>query len=56
MKLDLLMAGADQVVDDVRGRGVPTGAAEPLGTTETADDGAWVVDAAIAGRGSDWCQ
>lgn len=30
VQLNLLVAGADKVVDDVRGRGIATGAAEPL--------------------------
>lgn len=47
MKLHLLVSGSDQVVDDVRGGRVAAGTAEPLATSQTFDDAAWIVDAAI---------
>ena len=48
MKLDFLVSGANQVVDDVGGRGVTTRAAKPLAAPKAFHDGAWVVDSAIA--------
>ena len=48
MELHLLVASANKVVDDVRGRGIATGAAEPLVAGQALDDTAGVVDAAIA--------
>jgi hypothetical protein len=50
VKLDFLVAGADEVVDDVRGGSVSAGAAEPLGAGQTSDDAARVVNAAVTGR------
>jgi len=50
VKLYFLVASADKVVDDMRGRSVPTSAAEPFGTTQTSNDGTWIMNAAIAER------
>jgi hypothetical protein len=47
VQLDLLVAGADQMVDNVRRRRVAAGAAEPLGAGKALDDAAGVVDAAV---------
>lgn len=49
MELNFLVTGAHKVVDDVRGRGVTTGAAEPLVARQTFSDTALVVDTAVAG-------
>lgn len=47
MQLDFLVAGADQMVDDVRRRRVATGTAEPLAAGQTLDDAPGVVDATV---------
>jgi hypothetical protein len=49
VELDFLVAGANQVVDDVRGGSVAAGAAEPLVAGQALDDAGGVVDAAVAG-------
>jgi hypothetical protein len=43
------MAGSDKMVDNVGGRGVSAGAAEPFGASQATDDAAGVVDATVAG-------
>jgi hypothetical protein len=48
VQLHFFMASADQVVDDMGGRGITTGAAEPLVAAKALDYGAWVVDTAIS--------
>jgi hypothetical protein len=48
MQDDFLMLGTNEVVDDVRGRGIATRVAEPFGTDETLYDGGWVVYSAVA--------
>jgi hypothetical protein len=48
VELDFLVASADQVVDDVGGRGVAASAAEPLVASKTLDDTASTVDATIS--------
>lgn len=48
MQLDFLVAGADEVVDDVRRRSVAAGAAEPLVAAEALDDAAGVVDPTVS--------
>lgn len=47
MQLDFLVAGADEMVDNVRGRRVAAGTAEPLAAGKALDDAAGVVDAAV---------
>jgi hypothetical protein len=47
VQLDFLVAGADQVVDNVRRRRVAAGTAEPSAASQALDDAASVVDAAI---------
>jgi hypothetical protein len=47
VELDFLVAGANKVVDDVRGRRVATSAAEPLTAGETFDDATGVVNTAV---------
>lgn len=48
MQLYLLVASTHEVVDDVGGRRVAAGAAEPFTARKTSDHGAWIVDTAIA--------
>ena len=48
MELNFLVASADEMVDDVRGRGVAAGATEPFLADKTLDDAGGIVDAAIA--------
>ena len=52
MELNFLVTGAHEVVDDVRGRGVTAGTAEPLVARQTFGDTALVVDAAVAAEAS----
>ena len=44
------MASADQVIDDVGGRGVAASAAEPLAASQASNNGAWVVYTAVSGQ------
>jgi hypothetical protein len=48
VQLDLLVATSNQVVDDVGGRSVASGAAEPLVASQALDDASWIVDSTIA--------
>lgn len=50
MQLDLLVASTNEVVDNMGGRGIAAGAAEPLVAllVQALDDARRVVDAAIA--------
>ena len=48
MKLNFLVAGSYEVIDDVGGRSVSASAAEPLGAGKTSNDAAGVVDAAVS--------
>ena len=48
VELDLLVTGAHEMVDDVRGRGVTTSAAEPLVACQALSHAAFVVNAAVA--------
>ena len=48
MELDFLVSCSDKVVDDVGGRGVASGAAEPFLASQTSDNAAGVVDAAVS--------
>ena len=50
MEDDLLVLGAHEVVDDVRGGGVAPGVAEPFGADQAFDDGCGRVDSAVAGE------
>ena len=48
MELNLFMAGANQMVDDMGGGGIATSTAEPLVAGQTADDGARIMNAAVS--------
>ena len=48
MQLDLFVASADQMVDDVRRRGIAASATEPLIAGETLDNASSIVDATIS--------
>ena len=48
MQDNFLVFGTNQMIDDVRGRGIATRVAKPLGTDEAFDDGSRVVYSAIA--------
>ena len=50
MQLNLLVASANQMIDDVGGRGVAAGAAEPLVTGEALDDASRIVNTAITAQ------
>ena len=47
MELDLLVAGSNKVVDDVRRARIASGAAKPFVAREALDDGAGRVDTAV---------
>ena len=47
MELDLLVAGSNKVVDDVRRARISSGAAKPLVARKALDDGAGRVDTAV---------
>ena len=51
MKLDFLVASANEMIDDMRGRGVAACAAEPLLANETLDNALRIVNAAVAVTG-----
>jgi hypothetical protein len=48
MQNDFLVLGTNEVVDDVRGRSVAAGVAEPFCADETFDDGCRGVDTTVA--------
>ena len=48
MKLNLLVASSDQMIDNVRRRGIASRTTKPLATGKTSDNCAWSVDAAIS--------
>jgi hypothetical protein len=50
VQLDLLVASADQMVDDVGGRGIAPGTAEPLVAGEAFDDASCIMNATITAR------
>jgi hypothetical protein len=50
VQLDLLMASANQMINDVGGRGVAAGAAEPFVAGEALDDASRIVNAAITAQ------
>lgn len=47
MQLYFLVAGSDKVIDDVRGRSVAASAAKPFAASQTANNAASVMDAAV---------
>jgi hypothetical protein len=47
VELDFLVTGAHKMVNDVRGRRVTAGTAEPLAAGETFDNAAGVVDTTV---------
>lgn len=49
MQLDFLVASSNEVIDDMRRRGIATGAAEPLVARETFHHAAGVMDTAVSG-------
>jgi len=48
MQDDFLVLGTNEVIDDVRGRGIATRVAEPFGADETLYDGGRVVNPTVA--------
>ena len=48
MQLHLLVSRSDEVIDDVGGRAVASGAAEPLVASQALDDAGWGVNATVA--------
>jgi hypothetical protein len=48
VQLHFLVASADEVVDDMRGGRIATGAAEPLLADEALDYAGGIVDAAVS--------
>lgn len=48
MELYFLVSRADQVIDDVGGRSIPAGTAEPLAAGETSHNAARIVNATIS--------
>lgn len=51
MQLNFLVAGANQVIDDMGRRRISTGAAEPLVARKTFDNAARVMNATVAKPG-----
>jgi hypothetical protein len=47
MKLDLFVTSTYKMVDNVGGRGVASGTAEPLAASEASDDSTRVMDTAV---------
>jgi hypothetical protein len=48
VELHFLVSCADEVIDDVGGRGVATGTAKPLATSKTSDNAAGVVNTTVS--------
>ena len=42
------MTGANKVIDDMRGRGISAGTAEPFTACKATNNAGWVVDTTIA--------
>lgn len=47
MELHLLVPRADQVIDDMGGRGIATSTAEPFAAGQASHDRAWIVNATV---------
>ena len=50
MQLDFLMAGSDQMVDDVGRGSVSTSATEPFAAAEATNNAAGIMNSAVTGQ------
>lgn len=50
MQLNFLVSSPDQMVDNMRRRGVATGTAEPLTASQAFNNAAWVMDSTVSKR------